>query len=206
MHYKKAFDQFKKRSAFYGLLFGLIITIVGAVIVLPGLYYKQQASARAVIPIVINKEPLPVAPEIKTGHPIRLIIASADIDISVTDGIYNESARTWNVSNTEAHFATITNQPNNYSGNTFIYGHNRPEVFYRLPKKTVAGDKAVIYTDNGLIFTYELREISETNPQDVSSLSILQEKPVLTLQTCSGAYFQNRQLFTFDFVSVEEGV
>ena len=206
MHYIKAFDHIKKRSAFYGLLFGLFITIAGAAIVLPGIYYRQQASAGAVIPIVINKDPLPVAPEIKSGYPVRLVVPSAEIDISVTDGIYNESGKTWNVSNDRAHFAGVTNEPNNHSGNTFIYGHNRPEVFYRLPKKTIIGEKALIYTDNGLVFTYTLREISETNPQDVTSLSTVQEKPVLTLQTCSGAYFQNRQLFTFDFVSVEDAI
>lgn len=200
----KAFASIKNRAAFYGLLFGLIITIAGAAIVIPGLYYRSQASAGASIPIVINNQPLPQTPEVKQGKPIRLVIPSASIDISITDGIYNESAQTWNVSNTEAHFATITNQPNNYRGNTFIYGHNRPEVFYRLHKKTVVGDNAIIYTDNGLVFTYVLTDISETNPQDVSSLSNVQEKPALTLQTCSGAYFQNRQLYTFDFISVEE--
>lgn len=198
----KAFRLIKKRPAFYGLLFGFVLVIAGLTVVLPNIYFSYQASAGTEIPISINSEPLPIAPEIKSGQPIRLVVPSVGIDIAVSDGLYNEKTKSWNVSKTDAHFATITNLPNNFKGNTFIYGHNRPSVFYKLPKISL-GAQAIVYTDNNLVFTYTLSAVSETNPQDASALLDLKETPVLTLQTCSGAWFQNRQIFTFDYTDVK---
>ena len=139
-------------------------------------------------------------PIVVQGKPVRLHIPSVDIDIAVVDGVYNEQQKTWTLSNTSAHYALISPQPNNMSGNTFIYGHNRKEVFARLAKVKV-GDEALLYTDNGNVFRYVFRVSVETNPYD-DSLFAYKGSPIVTLQTCSGLWYQNRQLFTFDFVSV----
>ena len=147
-----------------------------------------SAQAPAPQPIVIQ------------GKPVRLSIPSIELDIAVVDGVYNAQQKTWTLSNSNAHYALISPQPNNSSGNTFIYGHNRKEVFAKLAK-VKAGDEALLYTDNGNVFRYVFRISVETNPYD-DSLFAYSGPPIVTLQTCSGLWYQNRQLFTFDFVSV----
>ncbi len=197
-------SHLKKRASRYGLFIGFTCIIGGSAIILPSLYYQNKSSAGTTVPLEIKTVALHEQQRIiQTGKPVRLVIPTVNIDLSVIDGVYDESAQVWNVSNDSAHFATITTQPNDFDGNTFIYGHLRESVFYRLPK-TVIGAEAVVYTDNDLVFHYTLTAVSETNPQDVSALLAPQEqKPILTLQTCSGAWYQNRQLFTFDFDFVE---
>jgi len=64
------------------------------------------------------------------------------------------------------------------------------------------GDEAIITTDNGHRFTYKFRAAYETNPSD-DSLFHYQGSPILTVQTCSGLWYQNRQLFTFNFENVQ---
>ncbi len=139
-------------------------------------------------------------PIVIQGKPVRLTIPSIELDIAVVDGVYNAQQKTWTLSNTSAHYALMTPQPNNNSGNTFIYGHNRKEVFAKLAK-VKAGDEAFLYTDNGNVFRYVFRFSVETDPYD-DSLFSYNGAPIVTLQTCSGLWYQNRQLFTFDFVSV----
>lgn len=135
------------------------------------------------------------------GHPNRLVVPSLGIDVAVADGYYNAQAQTWTLTNDKAHFATeMTPKPNNQAGNTFIYGHNRKEVFAKL-SKLAEGETVDVYTDNGRIFTYKFRSAYETNPND-SSLFNYQGPPILTLQTCSGLWYQNRYLMTFDLVKV----
>jgi LPXTG-site transpeptidase (sortase) family protein len=97
-----------------------------------------------------------------------------------------------------AQYATVTVQPNNKEGNTFIYAHNRVGVFHTLSRINV-GDTVIITTDNGHTLTYKFRTSYETNPNDTSLFSY-KGAPILTLQTCSGVWYQNRQLFTFDLV------
>ncbi len=134
------------------------------------------------------------------GKPTRMVIPSLDIDLSIADGIYHSQSQTWTLSNDKAHYALMTAQPNNQAGNTFIYGHNRPAVFARLSKLAV-GQTVTIYTDTNRVFTYRYRSAYETNPND-SSVFSYQGPPILTLQTCSGLWYQNRYLMTFDLIGV----
>ena len=135
------------------------------------------------------------------GKPTRLQIPALTLDLPVADGIYYKQSKTWSLSNNKAHYALITPLANNEDGNTFIYGHNRREVFKNL-NKIKTGDKAVITTDNGHTFTYIFRSSLETNPYD-DSLFSYKGSPILTIQTCSGLWYQNRQLFTFDLAEVQ---
>jgi LPXTG-site transpeptidase (sortase) family protein len=133
-----------------------------------------------------------------SGEPVHISIPSQNISIDIEPGYYNAVNKTWTLSTTKAEFAEITSQPNNVGGNTFIYGHNRASVFKSLlGAKT--GDMAIVTTSNGHTFTYELVEQHDTDPSDVSLFNY-QGKPILTLQTCSGLWYQNRHLFTFDLV------
>ncbi len=136
------------------------------------------------------------------GKPSRLVIKSVSIDIAVTDGIYNEQDRTWSLSNDKAHYALISPLANDAKGNTFIYGHNRREVFSRL-EDVVANDTLKLITDNGYEFTYSFVDSVTTDPYD-DSLFRYSGSPIVTLQTCSGLWFQNRSLFTFKLDSVQK--
>jgi LPXTG-site transpeptidase (sortase) family protein len=134
------------------------------------------------------------------GKPTRIVIPSLGIDIQITDGIYYTKSQTWTLTNDKAQYAVMTSQPNNQSGNTFIYGHNRPQVFSRLSKLGV-GQIVQVYTTGNHVFTYRYRSYYETNPND-DTLFTYQGPPILTLQTCSGIWYQNRYLMTLDLVGV----
>ncbi len=144
---------------------------------------------------------LPAQASYFSGEPTRIRIPSLNIDLSVVDGYYNKTTKAWTLTKDKVQYATITPQPNNKSGNTFMYGHNRPGVFNTLNKIKV-GDEAIVTTANGHTFTYKFRTAYETNPND-DSLFQYQGAPILTVQTCSGVWYQNRQLFTFDLVRAQ---
>lgn len=139
---------------------------------------------------------------IEAGKPVRIVVPSVGIDLAVVDGVYDQRTGDWTLSKDKAHYAAITPYANNVKGNTFIYGHNRRGVFAPLIR-TVIGDKAYVYTDNHKVFTYVLREFKDVEPSDVGIFAY-EGDPILTLQTCSGTWYEDRRLFTFDFVSVEE--
>lgn len=139
--------------------------------------------------------------EIISGRPTRLAIPSVNIDIAVASGNYNSETGTWDLSKDKAHYATITPEANNKIGNTFIYGHNNKNVFAALDGMAV-GDSAVVATDSGYKFTYTLQAIKDVEPTDVS-LFQYRGPSMLTIQTCSGSWFEKRRLYSFDFSEVK---
>lgn len=132
------------------------------------------------------------------GNPVRIHIPSLSIDLKVANGYYDSGAKTWTLSRNMAQYATMTPKANNTAGNTFIYGHDIQPVFAKL-KRIKFGDQAIVYTDNGHFFTYNFTSSIVTTPYD-DSLFAYNGSPILTLQTCSGIWSQNRQLFTFVLV------
>lgn len=138
--------------------------------------------------------------EVTPTAPVRIQVLEADINIPVASGVYNRSTQKWTLSNDKAHFATMTSMPNQTAGNTFIYGHNRKSVFARLTK-IKAGSTAVITTADNQRFVYRMRTSYTTVPTDDSVLHY-SGPPILTLQTCTGAMFQNRTMYVFDLVGV----
>ena len=134
--------------------------------------------------------------KITQGKPVRIELPDVGINIEVIDGVYNPVRKTWTLTNDRAQYAVMTPPANNKGGNTFIYGHNKKAVFANL-KELEVGDIAIIYADNGNRFTYTLRQVLVTNPSD-DSLFKYEGAPILTLQTCSGAWDQYRSLYTFD--------
>lgn len=133
-----------------------------------------------------------------SGFPAHISIPSVDISDDIDPGYYNKASQTWSLSLTKAEYATVTPMPNNGGGNTFIYGHNRWAVFYKL-LKAQPGDQAIVTTTNGHTFTYQMTSERDTKPTD-TSLFTYQGPPILTLQTCSGFWYQNRSLFVFKLV------
>lgn len=185
---------------------GAIITALGLAGVIPGAYFwyrnKQitQAATSNQTPVVITPTVVQ-APKVITGKPMRLLVPSLGMDLSVEDGIYDAKTGQWTLSLDKVHYALMTVQPNDKQGNTLIYGHYRPEVFAYL-HTIQKGALVKVKTENNHTFTYKFTGSRVVNPADTSVLSY-EGKPMLTLQTCTGAFMQNRQLFSFDLVDVK---
>lgn len=138
--------------------------------------------------------------EYVSGKPVNISIPSIGMNLEVKPGYYNAASQSWTLSETAAHYATITKPANNKEGNTFIYGHNLPKVFEPL-SGLKAGDIAYIGTDNGKTFKYRLNRVTVASPNDTAVLRY-SGSPVLTIQTCSGAWYEKRSLFWFEYVEV----
>lgn len=183
------------------IILGIVLTITGAAGMAPTVYYwaKNRVAANSAQMIIPASQPEP-GPTLITGKPIELRIDSLQFKLQVVDGTYNPKTGQWALSKDKAHFALPSVQPNNQEGNSLIYGHYRPEVFARL-HKIKAGAEAVIMTENGYVFIYKYRSNQAVDPAD-TSIFAYRGAPMLTLQTCSGAWMQNRQLYSFDLVGV----
>lgn len=186
---------------------GLAVFVAGVAAMAPFAYIwhqNHQALAQASHAIQVPaKAPLPdPKPTLITGKPIRLQIPSLGFDLQVIDGSYNPKNGTWTLTLDKAQYALPSVQPNNEAGNTLIYGHYRPEVFAYL-HLIKPGAKAYVLTDNGYKFSYTYQNTEAFDPTD-TSIFLYQGAPRLTIQTCSGAYFQNRQMYYFTFDGVEK--
>ncbi len=184
-------------------IIGVTFLIIGLAVFMPTVYFMHKNRVNAASP----KTFIPVSSVIKlvtaiTGKPQTLSIPSLKINLPVIDGVYNSTSGEWNLSLNKAHFALITTPPNDQAGNTLIYGHYRPEVFAYL-HHIKPGAEAMIETDNGLRFTYIYKSSIAVEPTD-TSIFTYQGPPKLTIQTCSGSFMQNRQMYSFDFVRVEK--
>lgn len=140
--------------------------------------------------------------QLVSGKPQKLNIPDAGVAITVTDGTYDIDSKEWTLSADKAHYALVTPPANNQAGNTFIYGHNNNKVFGSLDQARI-GARATIVTDTKKEFVYRLRAIKEVEPSDVSLFSY-RGPSILTVQTCSGSWYEKRKLFTFDFQYVKD--
>jgi LPXTG-site transpeptidase (sortase) family protein len=136
-----------------------------------------------------------------SGKPVRIILPSLGLDLPVIDGTYDPASQEWTLSRDMAQYATITPPVNNHAGNTLIYGHNNRHVFAKLSQLQV-GSEAIVETSNQHRFHYRLRTSYEVQPSDLSIFSY-HGRPILTIQTCSGVWFENRNLFVFDYLRVD---
>lgn len=177
--------------------------LIGAFGMAPTLYYWGQNRVTANPGQVVVPAPQPkITPTLVSGKPTELVISSLKLMLPVADGVYNPRNGQWTLSKDKAHYALLSTQPNNEEGNTLIYGHYRPEVFANL-RKLKPGDEAIVVTDTGYRFIYVYTSTQAVSPTD-TSIFAYQGPSRLTLQTCSGAWMQNRQLYSFDFVRYEK--
>ncbi len=192
-------DQSKFMKYIKHTFIGITLAAIGvAVAYLVWSYaYTPQQYISAIEPVITTEE---VDKPTISGEPIEINFQSQSILINIVPGYYDKNSEQWTTSNDKAHFATVTSVPNNKTGNTFIYGHNRSEVFMGLIDSQL-GDIASIKTDNGHEFKYVLTGIHDTVPEDVSYLQPT-AKPTLTVQTCSGPMYQYRRMMVFSFVEV----
>jgi LPXTG-site transpeptidase (sortase) family protein len=181
-------------------LTSLALIVTGLAGIAPIVYFRYKLAMASPVPVIPVKVPTAAIvqkPDAVTGYPVKVTIASLNIDVAIVPGTYNEHTKQWDLGLHTAHFATMTTQPNDQAGNTYIYGHYRPEVFAYL-HNAKAGTEAVITTDNGYQFSYTLKESKTIDPTDTSVFAY-DGPPIMTLQTCTGTFFQNRQQFTFTY-------
>ena len=188
----------------YAVLAGLSLLVFGLVLIGWEFYntWRAQQAAASSVPIsqLLNNKKDDNQSYI-SGVPVQIFIPSVAIDLKVIPGYYYQKSNSWTLTTDKAQWGTITKQPNDGGGMTFIYAHYRKGVFLKLPK-IKPGEFAQIKTDKGHTFTYVFRSSTITTPTD-TSIFAYQGDPILILQTCTGAWYQNRQLFLFDLVKVE---
>jgi LPXTG-site transpeptidase (sortase) family protein len=176
-----------------------IVLLVGGYGLL--VYTRNHEATINVAPDVSSAVQLQHSASVIEGDPVRLQIPSLHMDLAVIKGYYSARTKQWTLTNDKVQYATITPKPNSESGDTFLYGHYRREVFanlHTIPTSAIA----MVKTSNGHTFYYRLDNVKVVSPQQSASIFNYRGKPLLTLQTCTGLFYQNRQLFTFRFYKV----
>lgn len=155
-------------------------------------------------PHIAAKAPVKLPPKVISGKPIRIVIESHSIDLPVDDGTYDSTSQSWSLSPDHALYATMTAPANDHAGTTFIYGHGTDAVFGRIGlNHPAAGSVAQLYTDNGQVFSYVLKDIRDLTPSDTQLLADTSVgPPQLIVQTCTGTFDEWRTIFTFSFEKV----
>lgn len=185
-------------------LFAATLVVAGAALIAPLAYFtlRTNQAVAANKPTVVQQVLPPQKPTLITGTPVKLSIPSLKMDLQVIPGLYNKQTHDWTLTLDKAQFATISTPPNNETGNTLIYGHYRPEVFAYL-HLIKSGAKAYVTTDNGYKFTYTYKNSEALDPAD-TSIFLYKGVPRLTIQTCSGSFFQHRQMYYFHYDGVKK--
>lgn len=182
------------RSSVTHLAVGLLLVGIGG-----GLFWLRASNLsqndQPIAPPASAVQWVATSPAVITGSPVNLTLPSLHLSLSVISGVYDPISKSWTLTNNKVQYATITPPPNNANGNTFIYGHALWNLFASLPS-IKPGAQAVITTDNGHTFTYTFVSSRVTDPSDTSLFNYT-GAPILTLQTCTGLFYQYRQLFTF---------
>jgi sortase (surface protein transpeptidase) len=198
-----------KRNNKIGIILGALLLVIGAIGAAPTIYFNTThhgtVSAQPAFP-----KPKPHATPVATptkpvihGHPVSISIPSVSInDVPVVDGTFDAKTQEWTLGLHTAHWGVMTPEPNDTAGNTYIYGHYRPEVFAYL-HVIKPGAEAYVTTDNGYKFVYTYTDSVTVDPNDTSLFSY-EGAPIMTVQTCSGTWFQNRTLYKFTFTRVEQ--
>lgn len=187
-----------KKIKYYGSIAGLYLLML-----LFGSYtFKPLTSNGSNIVMAAQAQASRVQPikPMVSGMPTRIVIASLGIDLSVDKGYYDAGSASWSLSGYHAQYAILSPMPNDTSGNTFIYGHNNPYVFGPL-KRIESGAQAKVYTSNHHVFTYTFVKTNAVTPNNTSVL-MYQGAPIMTIQTCSGVWNEQRQMYSFKFTGV----
>jgi LPXTG-site transpeptidase (sortase) family protein len=188
-----------KKARYYSSVTALYaITLLFAFAIFNPVHGSQNVAASN-LPVELVKSE--TTEQILTGKPVRIVIEDVSIDLPIDEGRYNDVDGSWSLSGYHAQFAMMTPLANNSQGNTFIYGHNNKYVFGPI-KRINPGAVARIYTDNDKVFNYTYQNTYAVTPDNTSVLEY-QGPSILTVQTCSGAWNEQRQMYVFKFDKVE---
>jgi LPXTG-site transpeptidase (sortase) family protein len=187
---------FKKARYYSSVSFLYALTLLFAFFALrPAAHSFASGSS---LPLEISQESL--TKPIISGRPVRIIINSLGVDLPVDEGRYSGADGTWSLSGYHAQYAMLTPLANDDNGNTFLYGHNNKYVFGPL-KKIAVGAQVQVYTDNNKIFYYNFSSTYAVAPDNTSVLDY-QGPSILTIQTCSCIWNEQRQMYVFSFEKV----
>jgi LPXTG-site transpeptidase (sortase) family protein len=132
-------------------------------------------------------------------QPVYIAVPRLGIGASVIPGIYDAKQNAWNVSEDNAHFATITEKPNSTAGMTLIYAHNMRSLFGNL-KNINTNDLVRVQTESGRVFEYIYEGDTVVDPPDTEIFHGSKiGAPRLVLLTCTGAWHQHRRLLNFKY-------
>lgn len=177
------------------------IIVAGLLLFAPLSYFWLHQKIALATPSTVNVPAVapkpPQKPNVVSGQPSELKIPSLNMDLQIIDGYYNQNNGEWTLTLNKVQYAVPSVLPNNYSGNTLLYGHYRPEVFARL-HLIQPGAIAQVLTSNGYTFTYTFQNSQAFDPAD-TSIFLYKGVPRLTIQTCSGSLFQHRQMYYFKY-------
>lgn len=161
---------------------------------------QALAEQRAAAAILATAKPVDKKPTlIFGGLPTTISLPKYDLNLKILKGNYNSTINTWSVAPRDAQFAEGSSWPNNWRGNTIIYGHNNVHVF-GLTKTLKAGDKAIITTATGHRFVYAFVKSTQVKPEQTAILSKSTSSPELTILTCTGLFNEYRRLMHFTLV------
>lgn len=93
-------------------------------------------------------------PSVAYGYPKRISIERLEISLDIKPGYYDEVSQRWTLEEGKAFFATLSDIPSTFDGNTIIYAHNKKDAFLDT-SSLIEGDVIIIETTDGIIFTYE---------------------------------------------------
>ncbi len=188
-------------------ILGLTLTVTGLIGVVPALFSTDETALAAPgqtpsVVAPVETKPAETTPQMKTGHPVRVEAPTVGVDMPVVDGFYDTKSKEWTLYDDKAMFGAMTSQPNDYAGQTFIYGHATDRVFGKLLNLKI--DQPVyVYTSNGYKFTYKLKETHVVSPSDTGILNYNGNSRLL-LQTCVGTFSENRKFFILDYAAVDK--
>ena len=179
------------------LVLGIVMLLGGLLLLLD--IYRSRVNSTVSAPVLAAAAPVHHAAATISGNPVNLQIPSLGTDLPIIPGVYDAHTQKWTLTTDKVQYATMTPEPNTESGNTFLYGHYRKNVFANL-HTIKPGAEAIVKTDNGHTFYYRLNGVKVVTPEESAAVLGYQGKPIMTIQTCTGIFFQNRQLFYFDLV------
>lgn len=132
-----------------------------------------------------------IAPgQVQTGEiPRQLLIPKIDLNLKIVSAPLTNG--TWPVTDYVANFAQGTSLPNGISGNTGLFGHDRPQAFAAI-KHLGSTDKITLLTDNYQL-NYSINKFSQISPDEID-VFYPTEEPTLTLITCEGTFSEKRYL------------
>ena len=121
-----------------------------------------------------------------TQIPKRIVVQKTGIDLPIKSAPIQED--TWDVYLDAASFGEGSSIPG-VGGNTIIFSHDIPRLFYSL-HSLVVGDSIHLTTDIDIL-EYAVKEIHVVSPEDIHHLD-QKFKNQLTLFTCTGQAYSKR--------------
>lgn len=137
------------------------------------------------------------------GYPIIVHIERLGISLNIEPGYYDTATQTWTLSEGRAFYATLSDLPSSFNGNTIVYAHNQENAFLKTNELAI-GDHIRIETTAGHTFVYEYVGDEDVYPED-DQVFAYKDYPRLTLLTCSGKLSETRRLMYARLISIESG-